>query len=79
MTKLAVHNVVTSLSGFVGLLGGDQAKGMLQALSPYRNGAAGDEVSTQNHARPFVGAFQRRSWSHCVVLGAILCAFVAKN
>jgi len=31
------------------------------------------------HRRPFVGAFQGRSWSHWVVLGAILWAFIAKN
>ena len=31
------------------------------------------------HAKPFVGASQRRSWSHCVVLGAILWAFIAKK
>ena len=30
------------------------------------------------HARPFVGAFQVRSWSHWFVLGAILWAFIAK-
>ena len=32
-----------------------------------------------HHARPFVGAFQVRSWSHYFVLGAILWAFIAKN
>ena len=32
----------------------------------------------EHHARPFVGASQGRSWSHWVVLGAILWAFVAK-
>ena len=31
------------------------------------------------HARPFVGAFQRLSWSHCVVLGAFLWACIAKK
>ena len=30
------------------------------------------------HARPFLGASQCRSWSHYGVLGAILCAFIAK-
>ena len=32
-----------------------------------------------DHARPFVGASQCRSWSHCVVLGAILWGFIAKK
>ena len=31
------------------------------------------------HARPFVGAFQVRSWSYWFVVGAILWAFIAKN
>ena len=31
-----------------------------------------------NHRSPFVGAFQGRSWSHWVVLGAILWAFIVK-
>ena len=31
------------------------------------------------HARPFVGAFQVRFWSHWSVLGAILWAFIAQN
>ena len=37
------------------------------------------EPKGRGHARPFVGAFQVRSWSHWFVLGAILWAFIAKN
>ena len=33
----------------------------------------------ERHARPFVGAFQGRSGSHWVVIGAILWAFIAKS
>ena len=32
-----------------------------------------------SHARPFVGAFQVRFWSHWCVIGAILWAFIAKS
>ena len=32
-----------------------------------------------DHARPFVGAFQVRSWGHWFVIGAILWALIAKN
>ena len=35
--------------------------------------------SALNHARPFVGASQGRSWNRWVVLGAILWASIAKN
>ena len=36
-------------------------------------------IHAVGHARPYVGAFQVRSWSHWFVLGAILWVFIAKN
>ena len=43
-------------------------------------GEGGRETeAARDDRRPFVGAFQGRSWSHWVVLGAILWVFIAKN
>jgi len=40
---------------------------------------SGRVEASWGHRRPFVGAFQGRSWSHGVVLGAFLWAFIVKN
>ena len=48
-------------------------------LNPKPQGREMTPAAARHHARPFVGASQRRSWSHCVVLGPILGAFIAQN
>ena len=49
----------------------------LYTLAPKYDRGGG--MKKLDHARPFVGAFQVRFWSHWFVLGAILWAFIAKN
>jgi len=62
----------TTLSGHV-------ARTKWTPLAPLHSPARPQWSLLTVHARPFVGSSQRRSWSHLVVLGAILWAVIAEK